>query len=284
MEAAEMVRGRADRRGPERLALWLAAAPVFVFLLLPSLIVVPMALTPTNTLEFPPSGISFHTFADFFADDQWTSAAVTSLTVGLIVIVLATVAGTLAAIGLHQARFPGRGLVIGLVLLPMVIPVVVLALADFAFLARWQLIGSPVGIALAHSVLATPYVYLVVTASFSGLDPRLVRSAQSLGAGNLQVFRFVYLPAIMPGLAAGAMIAFAVSFDEAVISYFVQSPEATTLPVKMFTDIRYDLEPTIAAVSTMLLLLTTLVIGIQMVLLGRRSQAVLLPGTRTPDR
>ena len=143
---AGAVRRRVDRPGMDRTMMWIGAAPVFVFLLLPSLIVVPMALTPTDTLEFPPSGFSLHTFGDFFSDEQWTSAASTSLFVGMIVVVLATIAGTLAAIGLHRARLRGRGLVIGLVLLPMVVPVVVLALADFAFLAHWKLIGSPVGI------------------------------------------------------------------------------------------------------------------------------------------
>jgi putative spermidine/putrescine transport system permease protein len=274
--AAPSVRSPARRRW-DRGALWLAAAPVFVFLLAPSLIIVPMALTPKDILEFPPSGLSLHTFGDLLASEAWMSAIRTSLTVAVIAVSIAAVAGTLAALGLHRAEFRGRGLVVGLILLPLVIPVVVLALGYFSFLARLRLIGSELGIALAHSVLATPYVYLVVSASLAGLDPALVRSARSLGAGPVALFRHVYLPAIRPGLAAGMLFGFAVSFDEAVIAYFLQSPSATTLPVKMFTDLQYDLTPLIAAVSTVLLLLTTALLIVQVVLMRRRSRVSLLP-------
>jgi putative spermidine/putrescine transport system permease protein len=266
----------------DRLLLWALATPIFLFLLAPSLLVVPMALTPKDILEFPPSGLSLHTFGDFFASDSWMAAVWTSLTVAAIAMALALVVGTAAAIGLHGTRFRGRGLVIGLILLPLVIPVVVLALGYFSFLARLRLVGGELGIALAHALLGTPYVYLVVTASLAGLDPALVRSARSLGAGTPAVFRHVYLPAIRPGLAAGALFSFAVSFDEAVVAYFLQSPDATTLPVKMFTDIQFDLTPVIAAVSTLLLLLTTALLVVQVLLIRRRSRISLLPGTPTP--
>jgi putative spermidine/putrescine transport system permease protein len=267
------------RRVPwTRLPLWVFSALVFLFLLVPSFVVVPMALTPKDILEFPPSGLSLHTFGDLFRSEAWMASIATSLKVAAVAVLLAVVAGTVAAIGLHGATFRGRGIVIGLILMPMTIPLVVLALGYFGFLVRFGMAGTATGIALAHAVLATPYVYLVVAASLTGLDPALIRAVTSSGGGGLAAFWHVYVPAIRAGVGAGILFAFTVSFDEVVIAYFLQSPDATTLPVKMFTDIQYDLTPTIAAVSTLMLLLTALIFVVQILSSRRRSNATLVPG------
>jgi putative spermidine/putrescine transport system permease protein len=261
-----------------RLPLWIVSALVFVFLIVPSLVVVPMALTPKDILEFPPSGLSLHTFGDLFSSPAWMASIATSLKVAAIAVVLAGVVGTVAAIGLHGATFWGRGIVIGLILMPLTIPLVVLALGYFGFLVRFGLAGTATGIALAHAVLATPYVYLVVAASLTGLDPALLKAVTSSGGGGLASFWHVYVPVIRAGVGAGILFAFTVSFDEVVIAYFLQSPDATTLPVKMFTDIQYDLTPTIAAVASLMLLLTALIFVVQIVSSRRRSNATLVPG------
>lgn len=249
-----------------RLLLLIAAFPIGLYLLLPTLIVVPMALTKGQLIQFPPIWISVHAFADYLGDAQWADSTLTSLKVAALAVAIACSVGPLAAIALHGKHFHGRDALFGLILAPIVIPLVVLALADYVFFAELQLIGSWIAIGLAHSVLATPYVVVTVQASLVGLNPALVRSARSLGAGPLAVWRYVYWPATKPGIIAGAIFAFAVSFDEVVIALFLQGPNATTLPVRMFTSIQYDLTPKIAAVASLLLGLATIALTAQAVM------------------
>ncbi len=252
------------------LPLALVTVPTLIFLIIPTLVVIPMALTPRRYIEFPPSGVSVHSFGDLLRDSQWMGAAVTSLQVAGIAVLVACFVGTTAAIALHGTTFPGKGIVVGIIVAPIVVPLVVLALGNYQFFARYGLVGTVLGIGLAHSVVATPYAFLAVQASLTGLDPALVRSAHSLGAGFIAVVRHVYLPVILPGILTGAVFAFAVSFDEAVISLFLQGPDATTLPVKMFNDIRFQLSPKIAAVSSLLVAMTTLILFIHISLVLRR--------------
>ncbi|TAM06266.1 MAG: ABC transporter permease [Pusillimonas sp.] len=259
------------------IALWTATICVFVFLVVPTFIVVPMALTPKNILEFPPQGFSLHSFVDFFSSSEWMASLLMSIEVAVIAVVISTIVGTLAAIALHGAKFRGRDLVIGLILLPIATPLIVLAIGFFGFFARLHLVATPLGIGLAHSLLAMPYVYLCVSASLSGLDLQLVRAVQSLGGGVWAIFRFAYLPVILPGIVGGMVFAFAVSFDEVIIAYFLQGPDATTLPVRIFLNLQYNLTPVVAAVSTLLLLVTLLLLGMQMVFLKRRSRISFLP-------
>ncbi|MEN1882725.1 ABC transporter permease [Streptomyces mirabilis] len=168
----------------------------------------------------------------------------------------------------------------GLLLAPMIVPAVVMALAFYQFFISLGMVGTVLPIGLAHAVIAVPYAFLTVRASLAGLNPALVRSASSLGAGAFSVMRFVYLPVIRPGLVAGALFAFSVSIDETVIALFLQSPDATTLPVKMFTDIQYNLTPKIAVSSAMLVTVATLGLLVQVCLtIRRRSVARLLPLT-----
>jgi putative spermidine/putrescine transport system permease protein len=250
-----------------------AAFPIGIFLLLPTLIVVPMALTKGQLIQFPPMWVSVHSFTDYFTDPQWIDSTLISLKVAGLAVVIACGVGVLTAIGLHGKDFSGRDTVFGLILTPIVIPLVVLALAEYVFFAELQLIGSWVAIGLAHSLLATPYVVVTVQASLVGLNPMLVRSARSLGAGAFGLWRYVYWPATRPGIVAGAIFAFAVSFDEVVIALFLQSPNATTLPVRMFTSIQYDLTPKIAAIASLLLGIATIALAAQAVisLLGERT-------------
>ncbi len=252
--------------------LMLVCLPIFVYLVVPTLIVIPMAFTPEPLLRFPPGGVSLRPFRALLGDPAWVSAGLVSLKAAAVAVGLGGVVATMAALGMHEVKFAGKGIVQGTIMVPIVAPLIVLALADYQFLAPARLTGTWVGIGLAHSVLAVPYVFITVQASLTGLDPALVRSARGLGAGPWALFRHVYLPALRPGLLAGALFAFAASFDEAVIALFLQGPAATTLPVKIFTDIQYDLSPKIAAVASLLVGLATLVFAVQAaVLLRRRS-------------
>jgi putative spermidine/putrescine transport system permease protein len=157
-------------------------------------------------------------------------------------------------------------------MLPMMAPVIVLALGDYLVLGRIGLVGNWPMIALAHALLGAPYVIISVQTSLSGLNTALTRSARSLGAGDLSVLRHVYWPAIRPGLLAGAVFAFYGSFDEVIIALFLQGPGVTTLPVQMFTSIQYELTPKIAAVSSMLVLLAAIaLVGQALLTLTRRT-------------
>ncbi|MEY9968573.1 putative spermidine/putrescine transport system permease protein [Streptacidiphilus sp. MAP12-16] len=258
----------------------LAAVPVFVFLVVPTLIVVPMAFNQSRYITFPPAHFSLDAVSGFLSDPAWTSAVAASLQAAGIAVGLAVLLGGSAAVALHGRRFPGRNLLTGVILAPMIVPAIVLALAFYQFFTSLGLVGTILPIGLAHAVVATPYAFLTVRASLSGLNPALVRSARSLGAGWLSVARFVYLPVIRPGLVAGALFAFSVSIDETVIALFLQSPSATTLPVKMFTDIQYNLTPKIAVSSAMLVTAATLGLLVQVsFMLRRRSNARMLPLT-----
>jgi len=244
--------------------LLIAAAPVLVFLLLPSLIIVPMALSKSQMIQFPPEWISLHAFADYLGDRQWVASTLLSFQVTITAVLIAAVTGSSAAIALHGKRFAGRGLLVGLIMLPIVIPVVVLALGDYLLFAQLRLLGGWVPIAIAHGVLATPYVFISAQTSLtSELDPALVRSARSLGARPYAVLYHVYWPAIRPGVLAGSMLGFAVSFDEVVLALFLQGSNAVTLPVRTFSAIQYELTPKIAASASLFLVLALVALALQ---------------------
>jgi len=265
--------GAPERRAARgRLVLLIASAPVLLFLLLPSLIIVPMALTRGQLLQFPPEWISIKPFRDYLQDPNWMASTLLSAQVALLATAIAAVCGTAAAIGLHGRHFRGRGLVTGLIMSPIVVPVVVLALGHYLVFARLHLLGSALAIALAHGLLTTPYVFISVQTSLATqLDPALVRSARSLGARFGSVLRHVYWPAVRPGVAAGSLLAFAVSFDEVVLALFLQGPQTVTLPVRMFTAIQFELTPKIAAAASVFIALA--VLGLLAQALGRRREA-----------
>jgi putative spermidine/putrescine transport system permease protein len=253
-------------------ALVLASTPVLLFLVLPSLVIVPMALTAGNLLQFPPAGFSLHAFTEYLSDPAWRASTLLSFQVAALAVATGVLAGTGAAIALHGRRFPGRGLLVGLILAPIVVPAVLLALGDYLLLAPAGLVGAWWAIGLAHAMLVTPYVFIAVQSSLAtGLDPALTRSARSLGAGTATILRHVYWPAIRPGVLAGAVLGFAVSFDEVVLALFLQGPATVTLPVRMFTSIQYELSPKIAAAASVFLGIAALVLAAQAGLARRQT-------------
>ncbi|MGW7385578.1 ABC transporter permease [Streptomyces sp. NPDC054794] len=265
---------------PRHVSSLIASVPVFVFLVVPTLIVLPVAFTGSRYITFPPKQLSTDAVTGFFGDQAWMAALSASLQAAGVAVVIAVLLGGTAAVALHGRVFPGKAAVTGLLLAPMIVPAVVMALAFYQFFISLDMVGTVLPIGLAHAVIAVPYAFLTVRASLAGLNPALVRSASSLGAGVFSVMRFVYLPVIRPGLVAGALFAFSVSVDETVIALFLQSPDATTLPVKMFTDIQYNLTPKIAVSSAMLVTVATLGLLVQVCFtIRRRSVARLLPLT-----
>ena len=262
---------RTKRRRPTTGPLvLLLALPGLLFLLLPILAVVPMSFTAGQVVEFPPEEWGLAAYRALFADPRWGQAIVFSLKVSAVAVVLSVVAAGFAAIGLSRLHMRGEALVTAVILAPLAMPVVVLALGTFQFFIQIQINGTLAGIALAHAVLGVPYVFLTVRAALSKLDMALVRSAMSLGAGTLAVLRWVYLPAILPALLSGALLVFVVSFDEVVVSLFLSGPGALTLPVKLLTEVQFNLSPTIMAVSALLLAVVVFAVVLGIVMFGVR--------------
>lgn len=247
------------------------AVLILLFLLLPLIIVVPLSLSSGSYLSFPPPGFSLRWYSAFFDNRAWTEAALVSVEVAVPVTLLSVLLGTPAAIALSRGTFRGKRLVQALILSPVIVPGIIVAIGAYFVYARFGLVGSPVALILAHTCLAVPFVVINVGAGLQTVDPRLERAALSLGATPLGTFRQVTLPLIAPGIAAGAVFAFITSFDELLAALFLSGTGAVTLPRRMFDEIRYDIDPTIAAVST-LLIGTTTALMLLAELLRRRAQ------------
>jgi len=181
----------------------------------------------------------------------------------------ATAVGTAAALALRQP-FRGRSLVRLIVLAPLVVPVIIVAIAIYGLYAQLKLVGTLSGLVLAHTVLALPFVVVIVSATLHGIDETLELAAQNLGANRWHTFRLVTLPLIRPGVVSAALLAFITSFDEVVVAIFVSGTQAATLPKQMWDGIRTEIDPTVAAVSTLLIGVTTLALGL-LALVRRRA-------------
>ncbi|HYD30573.1 MAG TPA: ABC transporter permease [Azospirillaceae bacterium] len=253
-------------------ALWIVAAAVFVFLMAPILAVIPLSFNDSTFLTYPMTGFSLKWYREFFTSDHWLNASWNSAVIGVASTVLATGLGTLAALGLNEARFPAKRLVVGLLVSPMIVPAVIAAVGLYFFFAPLGLTGSYHGIILSHTMLATPFVVITVSATLQGFDMTLVRAAASLGAAPAAVFFRVVLPLILPGVASGALLAFATSLDEVVMILFLAGAEQRTLPREMFSGIRENISPTILAVATMLTLLSVFLLATLEVLRRRNER------------
>ncbi|WP_181702682.1 ABC transporter permease [Chthonobacter albigriseus] len=234
----------------------LFAVLVALFLVAPLLVVVPLSFADQPFFTFPVPSYSVRWYADFFSSERWIVSVFNSLVVAVLTAVIATVLGTLAALGLSRPDFPGRGFVMAVLISPMIVPIVIVAVGAYLFFGNLGLANTRTGLVLSHTALALPFVIVTVTATLSGYDRNLSRAAASLGAPPLDVFRRVTLPLIAPGVASGAVFAFATSFDEVVVALFLTGAEQRTLPVQMFSGIRDQINPTIMAAATMLIALS----------------------------
>jgi putative spermidine/putrescine transport system permease protein len=246
---------------PPRILLGLFCLLVAIWLVAPTLVIVPMSFNEKKSLAFPPSGFSWQWYANFFTNPDWTTSFFNSLRVAGIVAVAATFVGTLAALGLSRMKHSGAGLLRALLITPMVVPGVVLAIGIYAVYLDYQLVGTTTGFVIAHTMLAVPFVVIAVSASLEVFDVRLETAAASLGASRLATFRTVTLPLIAPGILSGLLFAFVTSFDEIIVALFITSPYLKTLPVQIFTSITRDADPTVAAVGTIIFLSTSLLIA-----------------------
>ena len=231
---------------------------VGLFLLLPIVLIVALSFGSSQWLQFPPPTWTLRWYRQLFADPDWLAAFLTSLEIATTVMVLSTIIGLMASFGLTRGRFPGRELLRALFLTPMVLPVVVLAVALYALFLRLHLNGSFIGFVIAHLVVALPFAIISISNSLERFDRAIEDAAVLCGAGPLEAKLRVTLPAIRLGLFGAAIFSFLASWDEVVIAIFMASPDLQTLPVRIFSSLRQDLSPVIAAVSTLLVGFTAL--------------------------
>jgi len=263
----------------ERLALGGGRAfafAVLAFLVAPIFVVFPLSFTAGQLLVFPLPGWSLQWYREFFTSPLWTGALLNSLFVGIVTTIAATVLGTMAALGLHGARFRLKPFIMALLVTPIAVPVVIIAVSAFYFFAAVNLVGTYIGLILAHIALALPFVVITVSATLQGFDPNLPRAAASLGASPLRTLRTVTLPIIAPGVASGSVFAFVTSFDELVIALFITSPQQRTLPRQIFSGVSENISPTITA-AAVVLLMVSVVLMLVMEWLRTRSERMRRP-------
>lgn len=243
-----------------RLWLYLLAIAVMVFLVVPTLLVIPMSFSASQYLEFPPREWSLRWYRSYFGSTSWMQATATSLQAGLLTALVATPLATMAAYGLHVARLRQTRLLWALLLTPMVIPVILVGIGVFYAYVKVKLVNTLPGLVLAHSMLAIPVVMLVVASAFKSYDMDQERVARSLGASPVRAFFLVTLPQIRFSVITGAILAFLTSFDEIIVSLFVSGGDHSTLTRNMFNALRDQVDPTIAAISTLIITVTTLLL------------------------
>ena len=230
---------------------------VLLFLLLPILAIIPLSFSSSSFLAYPMPGWSLQWYENLFTSEAWSRATRNSFIVAPLATILATILGTMAAVGLARANFWGKGLLMSLLIAPMVVPIVVVGVSTYLFFAKIGLNDTYLGLILVHAALGAPFVLTTVLATLQSFNENLIRASLSLGAGHLTTFFRVTLPIIAPGVISGALFAFATSFDEVVVTLFIAGPDQVTLPRQMFTGIRENINPTIAAVATLLIIFTT---------------------------
>jgi putative spermidine/putrescine transport system permease protein len=240
--------------------LYILCTIIFLFLILPIFVIIPISFSSARFLQFPPQGFSLQWYADYFGSRTWISATLLSFKVGIITMLCATFFGTLASLALVRGNFKGKKLIYGILLSPLIIPFIIVGVALYYFFSELHLIGSMWGLVIAHTCLALPFVVVNVTATLQGFDITLERAALSLGASRLMTFIKVTFPLIRPGVITGALFAFITSFDEVVIAIFISGSRTVTLPKQMWDGIRVSINPTISAVASLLIIFSVLLL------------------------
>lgn len=268
-------------------AIWKAAKIAFVvvvalgfgFLILPLIVIIPLSFNAEpyftfteGMLRFDGEAYSLRWYRSIIENPEWRTAIGNSFLIGVCATFIATVLGTLAALGLNHPKCPMRDAISALLISPMVTPVIIVAVGVFFFYSSLGLGQTHLGLILAHAMLGAPFVVITVTATLAGFDRTLLRAAASLGASPLTAFRRVQLPIISPGVFTGALFAFAASFDEVVIVLFLGGVDQRTIPRQMWSGIREEISPTILAIATLLIVFAILVL-VAVELLQRSSKS-----------
>ena len=260
------------RRFPAYYTIWhmaghyglrLVALLVLLFLMLPILVIMPLSFNAEpfftfteGMLSLDADAYSLRWYQEIVDDQKWRLAIRNSFIVGIAAALIATTLGTLAAVGLSSPWMPYKRLITALLLSPMIVPLIIIAAGMFFFYTQCNLVGTFIGLIIAHAALGVPFVVITVTATLSGFDRSLFVAGLSLGASPIRVFWDVVIPLIRPGVISGGLFAFVTSFDEVVLVLFLAGPEQRTIPRQMFSGLREQINPTILAVATLLVVLS----------------------------
>ena len=255
-------------------------ASVFFFLIAPLFVIFPLSFNAEMFLSFSegmlrldPDAFSTRWYKDMIygTKNPWGLATKNSFIIAIFATIGSVLLGTVAALGLSSRHMPYKGIIMAILISPMIVPLIISGVAIFFFMAKAGLAATHTGILLAHIILGTPFVVITVTATLSGFDHSVTRAAASLGSNPVNTFMKITLPLILPGVISGGLFAFVTSFDEVVVVLFLAGLENTTIPIQMWTGLREQLSPTILAVATCLIILSTLIL-VTAELLRRRSE------------
>jgi len=253
---------------------------IFIYLIAPLFVIFPLSFSHDEFLIFSeemkrldPDGFSTRWYKDMVwgTKNPWGLAAKNSLFIAFFATIGSVIIGTIAAVGLSSRYMPYKGIIMAILISPMIVPLIISGVAIFFFMAKAGLAATYTGIILAHIILGTPFVVITVTATLSGFDHSVTRAAASLGSTPINTFMKITLPLILPGVISGALFAFVTSFDEVVVVLFLAGLENTTIPIQMWVGLREQLSPTILAVATCLIIMSTLIL-VSAELLRRRSE------------
>jgi putative spermidine/putrescine transport system permease protein len=245
-----------------RIALHAVPALVIAFLMLPILAVVPASFSDARFIRLPPRMLSLRWYGDFLADPAWRAALLTSVTVAVSVTAVSVALGTAAALGLRRLPDRARTPLRALFLAPLVVPVIVTAIALYRSALDLQLNSTLIGLVLSHAVLALPFVVINVEIALRAVDEDWLKAASGLGADSWTAFRTVTLPMIMPGVLGGAIFSFVTSFDEFTVSLFMTGPQTKTLPIMIWEFIRFEFTPVVAVAATCMIALAFLLFAL----------------------
>lgn len=250
---------------------------ILLFLIMPVLVIIPLSFNAEPYFSFTSGMLSLESdaysmrwYLDIINNKQWVHSAKNSLIIAFFSTIIATTLGTIAALGLSRPEMPYRGVIMGLLISPMIVPLIISAAGMYFFYSSVGLTQTYIGIILAHSALGTPFVVITVTATLTGFDHNLIKAANNLGASGTYTFFNVTMPLILPGMISGGLFAFITSFDEVVAVLFLSGFEQRTIPRQMWAGIREQISPTILAVATILVILS-IVLLVTIELLRRRS-------------
>ena len=253
---------------------------VFFFLIAPLFVILPLSFNAEQYIHFSakmlaldPEGFSLRWYEDMIygTKNPWGLATKNSLIIAFFATIGSTILGTVAALGLSSRHMPYKAAFMALLISPMIVPLIISGTAIFFFMAKVGLAATHTGIILSHIILGTPFVVITVTATLTGFDHSVTRAAASLGSNPVNTIMKITLPLIMPGVISGALFAFVTSFDEVVVVLFLAGLENTTIPIQMWVGLREQLSPTIMAVATCLIVMSTLIL-VSAELLRRRSE------------
>ena len=241
----------------QRLWLYIVAGLVLIFLVAPSFIVIPMSFSGSQYLEFPPENWSIRWYEHYFNSSVWMSATWTSIKVAVLTIFVATPIGTMAAYGMINSTTKFTRFLFVVMISPIMIPLILVAIGVFYFYVQMKMVNSILGLVLAHSLVAIPLVLIIVMSALNNYDMNQEKVARSLGATRLQAFFQITLPQIRFSIISSALIAFLTSFDEVIIALFISGGPNSTITRSMFLSLRDQIDPTIASISTILIVVSS---------------------------